>query len=318
MREGAVAALDADFARLAVARALMVGPVRPDRPLVEDRRVAERWVARFGAGPAGVEVRGERTSAGSLVVRPSGAAGARDDVRVVYLHGGGMVYYSAAVFAPFLQVLADEVGAPVECFDYAKAPEHAVGESVDDLARRVRERCHALAPRRLLLLGDSVGGLLGLHLALRVCPGAFERVGLLYPVLDLHGERGSYDEFGEGYFLDRDRMRLFRGLLRPALAERDLDPMHLTDADLARLGSPLVVTAGCDVLRDEGHAWVDGLRARGVAVEHQVFPALPHDFCLYAPRLPAARDAVRSIAAGLTRTLRTPAGDGGTTPGRTT
>ena len=310
--------LDREFARLATARALVSPRTGASRSLADDRRDAERWVARFGAGS---DAQGdghpapERTGSGSLVVRPVHDEG---DLWVLYVHGGGMVYYSTAVFAPFLRVLSDELAAPVEAFDYDKAPENPVLGSVGDLALRVTARARAVEGRRLVLVGDSVGGLLSLLLALRTLPDMFSQVVLLYPVLDLHTERPSYEQFGAGLFLDRDAMRQFTALLRPAFDALGLDPMHLPDADVARLAPTLVVTAGCDVLRDEAFAWVEQVSARGADVRHLVLDDLPHDFCLYAPSLRSARHAVETFARDITGALRTPAGAGGTTHGRTT
>lgn len=310
--------LDREFARLATARALVSPRTGASRSLADDRRDAERWVARFGAGS---DAQGdghpapERTCSGSLVVRPVHDEG---DLWVLYVHGGGMVYYSTAVFAPFLRVLSDELAAPVEAFDYDKAPENPVLGSVADLARRVVARADAVDGRRLVLVGDSVGGLLALHLALRTLPGAFSQVVLLYPVLDLHTERPSYDEFGSGLFLDRDAMRQFTALLAPAFDALGFDPMDLPEADVARLPPTLVVTAGCDVLRDEAFAWVRQLGARGADVGHLVHGDLPHDFCLYAPSLRSARHGVEAFARSITGALRTPADASGTTYGRTT
>ncbi|MGW4158345.1 alpha/beta hydrolase fold domain-containing protein [Streptomyces sp. NPDC004788] len=286
--------LHPEFGRLAAARRIMA--VRASAgSLAEDRANAERWISRFGgtAAPddrATVSV-GEHTT----VVRP--VEEDADSPWVLYVHGGGMVYYSTAVFQPFLRVLAGELRAPVEAFDYLKAPEHTVEQSVAQLAERVARRCHDLGDRRLVLAGDSVGGLLALYLALRVLPGVFSRIVLIYPVLDLGTERASYDAFGEGHFLDRDSMRLFRSYLEPFFAERDFDPPALSRGDLARLPDCSVVTAGCDVLRDEGLAWVEQRTAdRPSGLRHLHFPGLPHDFCLYAGRLDSARSAVGEIA----------------------
>lgn len=311
--------LDGEFARLAVARALVSGGRAAGTSLADDRRNAEQWISRFGGASSSGREANPRTRSGSVVVRPTRqGTDDTDDTWVVYVHGGGMVHYSTAVFEPFLQVLADALGAPVEAFDYDKAPECPVSRSIDDLAERVASRCRELDGRRLVLAGDSVGGLLALYLGLRVLPGVFSQVVLIYPVLDLRTERESYATFGEGFFLDRDRMRVFASLVEPALRARDLDPMHLSAADVARLPPVLVVTAGCDVLRDEAFAWVAAVQGRGADVRHQVFPDLPHDFCLYAPRLGSARRAVESFAQSITARAALGGGARGTTQERTT
>ncbi|WTO38887.1 alpha/beta hydrolase [Streptomyces achromogenes] len=285
--------LDAEFRRLAVARKLAGAAVSAGSP-AQGRINAERWISRFGSAPEPEDDAAVETRDHSVIIRPRQEAA--DSPWIMYVHGGGMVYYSTAVFRPFLRTLAEDLQAPVEAFDYLKAPEHTVAESVRELAAHVTERCRDLAGRRLVLAGDSVGGLLALYLGLRVLPEVFARLVLIYPVLDLHTERESYRTFGEDHFLDRDSMRLFKSVLAPFCAQAGFDPMALPPDDIARLPACSVVTAGCDVLRDEGLAWVERLADRPVDVRHRHFPDLPHDFCLYAGKLTSARSAVAEIA----------------------
>lgn len=286
-------ALNVEFGRLAAARKIMA--VRASTgSLAEDRANAERWIARFGGVDEPDD--GASVDAGehSVIIHP--AREAPDSPWVVYIHGGGMVYYSTAVFRTFLRALAGTLRAPVEAFDYLKAPEHTAEQSVTQLADRIAARCRTLTDRKIVLAGDSVGGLLTLYLSLRVLPGVFSRIVLIYPVLDLQTERESYRMFGEGYFLDRDSMRLFKSVLRPFFSERGFDPLALPENDLARLPDCSIVTAGCDVLRDEGFAWAERMATRSAGLRHQHFPDLPHDFCLYAGKLDSARSAVAEIA----------------------
>ena len=285
--------LNVEFGRLAAARKIMAVPVSTGS-LAEDRANAERWISRFGSVVEPDD--GASVDAGehSVIIRP--AQEAADSPWIMYIHGGGLVYYSTAVFQPFLRALAGALRAPVEAVDYLKAPEHTAEQSVEQLTSHIAARCRTLTGRQLILAGDSVGGLLALYLSLRVLPGVFSRIVLIYPVLDLRTERESYRMFGEGYFLDRDRMRLFRSVLNPFFSGRDFDPLDLPESDLARLPACSIVTAGCDVLRDEGLAWVEQLTDRSVGLRHQHFPGLPHDFCLYAGKLDSARSAVAEIA----------------------
>ncbi|MGW0563270.1 alpha/beta hydrolase fold domain-containing protein [Streptomyces sp. NPDC003016] len=293
MSDTQVRSLNAEFGRLAAARKIMA--VRTSTgSLADDRVNAERWISRFGSADEPDD--GAAIDAGehSVIIRP-----AQEDAAapyVMYIHGGGMVYYSTAVFRPFLRDLANTLHAPVEAFEYPKAPEHTVEEAVERLGKHIAARCRALGDRQLVLAGDSVGGLLSLYLGLRVLPGVFSRIVLIYPVLDLRTERESYRTFGEGHFLDGAAMRLFKSLLNPFFSERAFDPFALPESDLTRLPACSIVTAGCDVLRDEGLAWVEHLAGRSVGLRHQHFPDLPHDFCLYAGKLNSARSAVAEIA----------------------
>jgi acetyl esterase/lipase len=285
--------LNAEFGRLAAARKLMAVPASTGS-LTADRANAERWISRFGGAAESDDGASVEAGAHSVLVRPAREAAAGP--HVFYVHGGGMVYYSTDTFRPFLCALATALHAPVEAFDYLKAPEHDVEHSVEQLGKHLAARCEALGDRELVLAGDSVGGLLSLYLSLRVLPGVFSRVVLIYPVLDLRTERGSYRTFGEGYFLDRAAMRGFTSILSPFFAGRAFDPFALPETELARLPDCAVVTAGCDVLRDEGIAWVQQLAEASITVRHQQFPDLPHDFCLYAGKLASARRAVAEIA----------------------
>jgi acetyl esterase len=291
--DGEKQALNVEFGRLASARKIMAVNASTGS-LPQDRANAERWISRFGSGAEPDD--GASVDAGehSVISRPAQEAAASP--YVLYIHGGGMVYYSTATFQPFLRALANTLQAPVEAFDYLKAPEHTVEESVERLAKQIAARCDTVGDRQLVIAGDSVGGLLALYLSLRVLPGVFSRVVLIYPVLDLQTERESYRTFGEGYFLDSASMRLFKSILKPFFSEHDFDPFALSNSELARLSACSIVTSGCDVLRDEGLAWVRHLADRSVTVRHQHFPDLPHDFCLYIGKLESARSAVAEIA----------------------
>ncbi|MFJ5289180.1 alpha/beta fold hydrolase [Streptomyces sp. NPDC088348] len=285
--------LNVEFGRLAAARKIMAVKASTGS-LADDRTNAERWISRFGSVAEPDD--GASIDAGehSVVIRP--AQEDADAPYVLYIHGGGMVYYSTAVFQPFLRTLAGALHAPVEAFDYLKAPEHSAEESVERLAEHIAARCRTLGDRQLVIAGDSVGGLLALYLSLRVLPGVFSRVVLIYPVLDLQTERESYQAFGRGYFLDSGSMRLFKSILHPFFSGRDFDPFALSESDLDRLPAGSIVTTGCDVLRDEGLAWVGHLDDRSVKLRHLHFPDLPHDFCLYAGKLDSAKSAVAEIA----------------------
>jgi len=285
--------VNVEFGRLAVAREIMA--VRASTgSLAEDRANAERWISRFGGVAEPDDGASIDAGEDSVIIRPAQEATASP--YVLYIHGGGMVYYSTATFQPFLRALANTLHAPVEAFEYLKAPEHTVEQSVERLGRHIAARCDTLGDRQLVIAGDSVGGLLALYLSLRVLPGVFSRMVLIYPVLDLQTERESYRAFGAGYFLDSGSMRLFKSILEPFFSARALDPFALSESDLARLPACSIVTSGCDVLRDEGLAWVGHLADRSVTLRHQHFPDLPHDFCLYARKLDSARSAVTEIA----------------------
>jgi acetyl esterase len=74
-------------------------------------------------------------------------------------------------------------------------------------------------------------------------------------------------------------------------------------AGLSGLPPALVLTAGCDPLRDEGREDADRLAAAGVPVEYRCFEETIHAFISFAAAIPAATEALSFIASQLRAAL---------------
>ena len=132
---------------------------------------------------------------------------------------------------------------------------------------------------------------------------------LFYPVTDAAFDTGSYHEFAEGYFLRRDGMQWFWDQYTADPAERaqiTASPLRAGLEELAGLPPALVITAEADVLRDEGEAYANKLRAAGVAVTAVRYQGVIHDFVmLNALRGTNAADAaITQATTYLRRVLR--------------
>jgi acetyl esterase len=162
--------------------------------------------------------------------------------------------------------------------------------------------------------GDSAGG----NLAAVACQLAKQRGGpriayqvLLYPAVDLRGFADdplypSRGQFGDGdFFLSRRDMEWFRSLYLSDIAAESHDPRvsPIAAADLSDLPPALIVTAGCDVLRDEGRAYADRLMAAGVPVEYRCFDGTIHAFMSFAGAIPLGLEALSFVAARLKTSL---------------
>lgn len=287
-----------DVAAVLAGRRLMMRGAARDGD--HGRAAAARWAAHHALPPEeGVEVR--EIAPMVRLYRPPGTSpgtppgmlpGARKGT-IVYLHGGGMVYYDLDVFASFMMRLAAGTGREVLAFGYDKLPETPAPDAVDGLMARIAR--HLPEEEGLAVAGDSIGGLLALYAAARVLLGRFAHAVLVYPVLSLARTYPSYEVYGEGHLLDASAMRWFRSLLAPTFAARGFDPMRLVPGEPA--GTRLsVVSAGCDVLADEAAAFT---AARpGIVRIH--CPDMPHDFCLNAGKLASARAAVERIVSLMT------------------
>jgi acetyl esterase len=194
---------------------------------------------------------------------------------LVYMHGGGWVICDLDTHDNVCRFLAREAGVIVLSIDYRLAPEHRFPAAVEDaLSSFLFAAEHAAEiggdPARIAVGGDSAGG----NLAAVVSQLARTRGGplpkftlMFYPATDLSRKRRSYELFREGFFLTEADMDWFRGHYLPDdEAARDPRASPLLADDLTGLPPAYLVTAGFDVLRDEGEEYARRLQEAGVAV----------------------------------------------------
>jgi acetyl esterase len=74
-------------------------------------------------------------------------------------------------------------------------------------------------------------------------------------------------------------------------------------ADLAGLPPVRLQLAELDVLRSEGEALAEKLRASGVPLEYELFPGMPHGFVRATESVQKARDAMAAASAWLRHRL---------------
>ncbi|MFH9659652.1 alpha/beta hydrolase [Streptomyces sp. NPDC017248] len=265
--------------------------------------VDEEWVTVPG-GPTG--------SVRARIVRPAGATGTLPVI--LYIHGAGWVFGNAHTHDRLVRELAVGAEAAVVFPEYDLSPEARYPVAIEQnyaVARWIVDEGAGkdLDGTRLAVAGDSVGGNMTAALTLM----AKERGGLpllqqvlFYPVTDANFDTPSYHQFATGYFLRRDGMQWFWDQYTTDEAERaqiTASPLRASTEQLAGLPPALVITGEADVLRDEGEAYANKLRAAGVPVTAVRFQGIIHDFVmLNALRETHAAEAAITMAV---RTLRT-------------
>jgi cation diffusion facilitator CzcD-associated flavoprotein CzcO len=298
-----------DEATTALLGQLAASGLKPLHEMTPDEARGLGGMLRELSGP-GPEVAGSTDETvptpdgGSFTVRVLVPNGTPRGV-IVYYHGGGWVIGALDEFDTLGRQLAARTGAVVVLVDYRLAPEHRYPTAAEDAwtALRWTERNLArLAGARvpLIVAGDSAGG----NLAAVVSRRAHAEGGpdlalqvLVYPVTDADTENASYRDPANQLMLTREAMIWFWDHYAPDHADRarpDASPAQALD--LAGLPPAAVLTAEHDVLRDEGEAYVQRLRAAGVPVEHRRFAGQMHGFFTMVNVLPGAAEGLEFVA----------------------
>lgn len=257
--------------------------------------------------PADIEDRtipgGPKGDLSLRIVRPKGKAGVVPVV--MYFHGGGWVLGDHTTHDRLVRELANGAEAAVVFVNFTPSPEAHHPVAVEEAYAATQwiaanGASLQLDGVRLAVAGDSVGG----NMAVAVTLLAKERGGpkiagqvLFYPVTDANFDTGSYQQFSEGYFLSREAMKWFWNHYAPDVAARariTASPLRATVEQLRGLPPALVITAECDVLRDEGEAYARKLIAAGVRVTATRYLGTIHDFVMLnaITDTPAARGAI--------------------------
>jgi len=221
---------------------------------------------------------------------------------VVYLHGGGWVCGQLDDFDALARLLAQRSGCALLLVDYRLAPEHpfpAALHDAEDALVWAHGEGRSLLGREvpLLVAGDSAGANLGIAAVLAVRPRIpVAMQAWFYPVTDCDLDRPSYLACSEGMPLTREDMRWFFDHYAPAATWADPRIAVLRSSELTHSPRTWLATAEHDVLRDEGEAYANRLKAVGVEVDWYRVGGVPHGFARLFNLVDTAREAVEKAA----------------------
>src|SRR6266567_2257413 len=188
---------------------------------------------------------------------------------VLYLHGGGHVSGSPALYGDFIWRIAAATRARTVILDHRLAPEHPFPAALDDGVTAYRALLTDGAdPRRIAILGESSGGGLVLAMLLKLRDEGFHLPAAavaLSPWTDLALTGGS---------LQRN-----------------------ADADPTGLPPTLIQVGSDEILLDDSVRMAERMRAAGCQVELEIWPRMPHTWQVWARVLPEARAAIERIGA---------------------
>jgi acetyl esterase/lipase len=262
-----------------------------DQHSVPEARARMRLMQKGSSLPGAVtEERHALDGFSVLILRPVHAQEELLPV-VVYFHGGGWVLGDCDTHARMVGEIAVQSRAAVVFVEYARAPEMRFPVPLEQCYRAVawvagQGRSLGLDSERIAVAGDSAGGTLASGVSILAARRGGPRIrmqALLYPVMDCDFSTTSYREFETGLNLDLAAMHWFWNHYLP---DADLrvqplaSPLRASLDELKSLPPALVITAECDVLRDEGEAYARKLAQAGVSVTSVRFAGTLHAFLM--------------------------------------
>ena len=202
----------------------------------------------------------------------------------VYFHGGGHMCGDVELYDPMCRRFALNGQCVVVSVDYRLAPEYPYPIGLDDCELALRHYKQALDgfahTEEVIIGGDSAGGAICTSLTMRRMLGSdlkIDKQVLIYPSVDYTGSTESYQSNGTGYLLENTRIKwYFDHYFANHEDRQSASPLFNEINQLAP--KSLVITAGCDPLRDEGLAYASKLKAAGVEVQHLGFDGMIHAF----------------------------------------
>jgi len=218
---------------------------------------------------------------------------------LLFFHGGGWVFGNLKNYESFCTQIANLSSSAVVSVEYNLAPEHKFPEPLEDCYSALiwileNGNKYGLDPSRLIICGDSAGGNISAAVTLMARDRSISSIGyqvLIYPAVDLSNfDYESFKLFGTGNLLGTNDM--------PLAIERYLNRMDecynpyvspILAKDFSNLPPAYVITAGYDVLRDQGHEYALKLAKAGVTVTIRCYKEFMHGFFT----MDAISDAVR-------------------------
>lgn len=280
-------------------RLLAEDGVQPDPTLLpppEGRALAEASNRRWNqSGPKMARQLIVETADGrrAYVFVPGNDTGAR---AILYIHGGGWCFCSAATHEGAARHLAQATGAPVVTFDYRLAPEHPYPAGLEDCLAVWAGRDAILAGRVWSVSGDSAGANLAVAMMLRLPSTERPETGLLfYGVYDADFDSPSYLYAADGPGLTRDKMRRYWDFYTGTRDRSDpcLTPLHAPDAMLAALPPLYLNAAEIDPLCSDSERFAARLRALGREDRFDLTRGVIHGFMQMSQWLPQSEEAFR-------------------------
>lgn len=267
-------------------------PVHDGQAFVRFRRRAERMAGLILHPPRDVVVQNTSVSgvAGDWLIPDH----APEDPVMVFLHGGGIMFGWGSANRHILGYLAKFSGLRAFGVDYRLAPEYRYPAAHNDcftVYQRLLQQ-----GRRVILIGESSGGVLALATLLRARAAGLPQPPLcvlISPTVDYGFRDGRIWQYEDAFVHPRFAVEMHKHYTGANdTMQPDLGPVYADLTDLA----PLVILVGeRELLRGEAERLIEVAERCNIAVEHILWPRVWHGWHMFAPLLPEATNALKSL-----------------------
>jgi len=209
---------------------------------------------------------------------------------ILHFHGGGHMCGGINLYDTISRKIAKSTHCIVICVEYRLAPEHPYPAGIDDCQHALIHYQQVLKninfSDKIYILGDSAGGAICTTLTMNSLINPEIKIDkqiLIYPSVDYTMCADSIVENGEGFLLEKGRIEWY---FQQYFQTNNLHCETVKKASplLGRFSKEmpetLIITAGCDPLRDEGQIYLKSLKSAAVHVEHYRFDEMIHAFML--------------------------------------
>jgi epsilon-lactone hydrolase len=238
----------------------------------------------------------------------SSTAGADPTSVVLYLHGGGFRFGSAASHRGLVTNLGSLAGVRTLTLEYRLAPEHRFPTPMDDALAGYRSLLdQGLDPARIAVAGDSAGGGMAISLLVAAREAGLPLPGAalcLSPYVDMMFEgRSMVTKQAQDVVVRREDLSW---LMDQFIAVEDRSDPRASPilADLAGLPPVMIQIGSHEVLLDDATRLAARLAAADVRVRLDVWPRMPHVWQLYAGMLSEGWQALEQAAGFLREWIR--------------
>lgn len=225
---------------------------------------------------------------------------------LIYFHGGGWVVNYLTRYDAQLVALAEKTNSVIVSVNYQKAPEHKFPTPFDDCYATLEWAVsHAnelnIDISKIGVAGDSAGGNLASAVALKA--RNMGQINLAYQLLIYPCNDPAYVAVpsvpnAEGYGLTQRGMKwLWELYLNGELDSKNPYAVPHSETNFAGLPPTILVTAEFDVLREDGIAYANKLKAAGIEVTYRDMLGMIHGFFNYGKYIDEGI-AVRDYFAG--------------------